>query len=123
MHFPKILHAFLKNRTLFIANRAKVNRFWAFVGIVGNQNKRNMAKKEEQIERLSVQDYLINALDKPVAVKGGGYLKDPTDGHEMTAMEAMSMKVMQNALNGDLKSIQFIMQLEQAHRLQQQRKK
>ena len=85
---------------------------------------RNMAKKEqEQIERLSVQDYLINALDKPVAVKGGGYLKDPTDGHEMTAMEAMSMKVMQNALNGDLKSIQFIMQLEQAHRLQQQRKK
>ena len=86
-----------------------------------------MAKKEKDDKQepmtLTVQDYLINALDKPVAVKGGGFLKDPTDGHELTAMEAISMKVMQNALNGDLKSVQFIIQIEQAHRLQSKRNK
>jgi len=79
-----------------------------------------MAAKKET---LSVQEYLINQLDKPVAVKGGGVLKDPIDGHEMTATEAIGMKIMQNALNGDIKSAQFIMQLEASHRLQQSRKK
>ena len=77
----------------------------------------------KEIEELSIQDYLINQLGQPVAVKGGGTLKDPTDGHEMTAKEAMAMKIMQNALNGDLKSVQFVMQLEQSHKLQAKRNK
>ncbi len=79
-------------------------------------------KGQEQIETLSVQDYLLQQLGQPVAVKGGGTLKDPTDGHEMTAKEAMAMKIMQNALNGDLKSVQFVMQLEAQQRLQNKRK-
>ena len=74
----------------------------------------------KETETLSVQDYLINQLGKPVAVKGGGTLRDPVDGHEMTATEAIAMKIMQNALNGDVKSAQFVMQIEAAHRLQQQ---
>ena len=44
----------------------------------------------KEIEELSIQDYLINQLGQPVAVKGGGTLKDPTDGHEMTAKEAVA---------------------------------
>lgn len=77
----------------------------------------------EKIEELSIQDYLINQLGQPVAVKGGGTLKDPIDGHEMSAKEAMAMKIMQNALNGDLKSVQFVMQLEAQQRLQTKRNK
>ena len=124
MHFPKILHAFLKNRTLFIANRAKVNRFWAFVGIVESKTTRNMATKQsEDREVMTLQDHLIARLEMPVPTKGGGTLKDPVDGHEMTATEAIAFKMMEKALSGDVRSAQFIMQLEQAHRLQQQRKK
>ena len=77
----------------------------------------------DKTQTLSVQDYLINQLGKPVAVKGGGTLKDPTDGHEMNAKEAIAMKILQNALNGDIKSAQFVMQLDQTYRLQEQRKR
>ena len=92
-------------------------------GTLGSLFDNLRAKKEqEQIETLSVQDYLLQQLGQPVAVKGGGTLKDPTDGHEMTAKEAMAMKIMQNALNGDIRSAQFIMQLEAQQRLQNKRK-
>ena len=87
-----------------------------------------MAKKEsEEREVMTLQDHLIARLEMPVAVKTKdgktGTLKDPVDGHEMTATEAIAFKMMEKALSGDVRSAQFIMQLEQAHRLQQQRKK
>ena len=46
-----------------------------------------MAKKEkdDKQEPLTLQEYIIARLDMPVAVKGGGTLKDPVDGHEMSA--------------------------------------
>ena len=69
-----------------------------------------------------LQGYILERLDKPVPVKGGATLKDPLDGHEMTATEAIAYKMMEKALAGDVRSAQFIMQLEQSHRLQQQRK-
>ena len=80
-------------------------------------------KQSEDREVMTLQDHLIARLEMPVAVKGGGTLKDPVDGHEMTATEAIAFKMMEKALSGDVRSAQFIMQLEQAHRLQQQRKK
>ena len=79
--------------------------------------------KQNEIQTPTLADYLINQLDKPVAVKGGGFLKDPVDGHEMTTMEAIGMKMLQNALNGDIKAAQFIMQLEANNRLKQRNKK
>ena len=82
-----------------------------------------MAKKDDKQEPMTLQEYIIARLEMPVAVKGGGTLKDPVDGHEMTATEAIAFKMMEKALSGDVRSAQFIMQLEQAHRLQQQRKK
>ena len=84
----------------------------------------NMATKQsEDREVMTLQDHLIARLEMPVPTKGGGTLKDPVDGHEMTATEAIAFKMMEKALSGDVRSAQFIMQLEQAHRLQQQRKK
>ena len=82
-----------------------------------------MAKKDDKQEPMTLQDHLIARLEMPVPTKGGGTLKDPVDGHEMTATEAIAFKMMEKALSGDVRSAQFIMQLEQAHRLQQQRKK
>ena len=79
-------------------------------------------KKEESNEPLTLQDHLIARLEMPVPTRDGGRLKDPVDGHEMTATEAIAYKMMEKALAGDVRSAQFIMQLEQSHRLQQQRK-
>lgn len=73
------------------------------------------------METKTVQEYLINSLEKPVAIKGGGTLKDPIDGHEMTATEAIAAKIMQNALNGDLKAAQFVMQLEANERIKKKK--
>ncbi len=80
-------------------------------------------KKDDKQEVMTLQDHLIARLDMPVPMKGGGTLKDPVDGHEQTAQEAIAFKMMEKALSGDVRSAQFIMQLEQAHRLQKQRKK
>lgn len=83
-------------------------------------------KKSESNEPLTLQDHLIARLEMPVAVKtkdgSTGTLKDPVDGHEMTATEAIAYKMMEKALAGDVRSAQFIMQLEQSHRLQNKRK-
>ena len=81
-----------------------------------------MAKKDDKQEPMTLQEYIIARLEMPVAVKGGGTLKDPVDGHEMTATEAIAFKMMEKALSGDVRSAQFIMQLEQAHRLQRKHK-
>ena len=83
-----------------------------------------MAKKEkdDKQEPMTLQEYIIARLDQPVLVKGGSFATDPVDGHQLTATEAIAMKMMQNALNGDIKAAQFIMQLEAADRLQKKRK-
>ena len=59
---------------------------------------------------------------KTVPTKKGGTLKDPIDGHEMTATEAIAYKMMEKALSGDVRACQFIMQLEAQQRLQNKRK-
>ena len=41
-----------------------------------------MAKKDDKQEPLTLQEYIIARLEMPVAVKGGGTLKDPVAGHE-----------------------------------------
>lgn len=74
-----------------------------------------MAKQE-----MTITEYLIAQLEQPVLStqvdEDGKKVKknatDPRDGHELTAREAIAMKLMQNALNGDIKSAQFIMEQE-----------
>lgn len=78
-----------------------------------------MAAKEDK----TLQEHIIARLDMPVAVKGGGKLQDPLDGHEMTATEAIAYRMIEKALAGDTKAAQFVMQLEANNRLMQRNKK
>jgi hypothetical protein len=78
-----------------------------------------MAAKEDK----TLQEHIIARLDMPVAVKGGTTLKDPIDGHEMTAQEAIAYRMIEKALAGDTKAAQFVMQLEANNRLMQRNKK
>ena len=57
----------------------------------------------------TLQDHLVDRLDKPVKAKGGGFATDPIDGHQLTATEAIAIKMMEKALAGDVKAAQFIM--------------
>jgi len=84
------------------------------------QIKRNMAKKEED---KTLQEQIVARLEMPVAVKGGTTLKDPIDGHEMTAQEAIAYRMIEKALAGDVRCAQFVMQLEANNRLMQRNKK
>lgn len=75
-----------------------------------------MAKQD-----LSMNEFIIAQLEQPVITtqideetgkKVRRAATDPRDGHELTAKEAIAMKLLQNALNGDIKAAQFIMEQE-----------
>ena len=78
-----------------------------------------MAKKAEKEQ--SINEYIIAQLEQPVLTtqidENGQKVKrnatDPRDGHVLTAKEAIAMKLMQNAVNGDVKAAKFIMEMEQ----------
>ena len=84
-----------------------------------------MAKQSEQEQKddKTLQDYIMERLDKPVAIKGGGVLQDPLDGHEMTATEAIAYRMVEKALSGDTRAAAFVMQMENYRRYQDSRKK
>lgn len=80
-----------------------------------------MAKKDEKSEELTITEYLVAQLHQPVLTtqrneETGKMEKvnatDPRDGHELTAKEAIAMKILQNALSGDIKAAQFVMEQE-----------
>lgn len=81
-----------------------------------------MAKKDDKQEPLTLQDYIIARLEQPVLVKGGSFATDPVDGHQLTATEAIAMKMMQNALNGDIKAAQYIQSIQLRAELNRKRK-
>ena len=81
-----------------------------------------MAKKDDKQEPLTLQEYIISRLDQPVLVKGGSFATDPVDGHQLTATEAIAMKMMQNALNGDIKAAQYIQSIQLGAELNRKRK-
>ena len=81
-----------------------------------------MAKKDDKQEQLTLQDYIIARLEQPVLVKGGSFATDPVDGHQLTATEAIAMKMMQNALNGDIKAAQYIQSIQLRAELNRKRK-
>lgn len=81
-----------------------------------------MAKKDDKQEPLTLQEYIIARLEQPVLVKGGSFATDPVDGHQLTATEAIAMKMMQNALNGDIKAAQYIQSIQLRAELNRKRK-
>ena len=74
----------------------------------------------------SIQEYILAQLKQPVLVrtKDGRQTiaTDPRDGHELTAKEVIVMKIMQNAMEGDINSAQFIMQMEAAEQIIKKKK-
>lgn len=76
-------------------------------------------------EEPTLCEYLVAQLHMPVLTqkkneKTGDMetmnATDPRDGHELTAKEAIAMKLVQNALNGDIKAAQFVMEQERIAR-------
>ena len=73
----------------------------------------------EKENDMTISEFLVAQLEQPVLTtmdENGKKVKknatDPRDGHELTAKEAIAMKLLQNALNGDIKAAQFIMEQE-----------
>lgn len=66
-----------------------------------------MAKKEEQ-QAMTMEEYLVSQLDTRVKLKDGSYLTDPEDGHPLTKQEAIASSILNLAMKGDIKAVQYI---------------
>lgn len=67
-----------------------------------------MAEKKKQ---MTMEEYLLSQLDEPVIQKDGSMIKKP-DGTPMTKQEAIATNILAKAMNGDVKAISFIQNLE-----------
>ena len=83
-----------------------------------------MAKDKEQ--QMTMEEYLLSQLDMPAMAQVRDKDGKPTgefkpikaeDGHEMTKLELAATAVLNNAMKGDLKSIQYIQQLQMRQQL------
>ena len=82
-----------------------------------------MAKDKGQ---MTMEEYLLSQLDMPAMAQVRDKDGKPTgefkpikaeDGHEMTKLELAATAVLNNAMKGDLKSIQYIQQLQMRQQL------
>ena len=81
-----------------------------------------MAKQDKE---QTMSEYILAQLEQPVIVtavdENGQKVRreatDPNDGHRLTTKEAIAMKLLQNALSGDIKAAQFIMEQERTAKM------
>ena len=66
-----------------------------------------MAKENEQ----TMEEYLLSQLDTPVMLKDGTMMTKP-DGSPMTKQEAKATNLMNLAMKGDVKAIQYIQNIQ-----------
>jgi len=74
-----------------------------------------MAKKDkDQLPDIpeTMEDYMLQQLKKTVILKDGNTLKDPHDGHELTAEEAIAHNMINAAMKGDVKAAQYIQNIQ-----------
>ena len=74
-----------------------------------------MAKKDkEQLPDVpeTMEDYMLQQLKKTVILKDGNTLRDPHDGHELTAEEAIAHNMINAAMKGDVKAATYIQNLQ-----------
>ena len=74
-----------------------------------------MAKNnKEQLPDIpeTMEDYMLRQLKKTVILKDGNTLKDPHDGHELTAEEAIAHNMINAAMKGDVKAAQYIQNIQ-----------
>ena len=60
----------------------------------------------------TMEDYMLRQLKKTVILKDGNTLKDPHDGHELTAEEAIAHNMINAAMKGDVKAATYIQNLQ-----------
>lgn len=67
-------------------------------------------------KQMTMEEYLLSQLETPVVLKDGTTATKP-DGTPMTKQEAIATSILNNAMKGDLKSAQYIQQLQVRDRL------
>ena len=67
-----------------------------------------MAKEQEQ---QTMEEYLLSQLDTPVMLKDGTMMTKP-DGSPMTKQEAIATNLMNLAMKGEIKAIQYIQNIQ-----------
>ena len=60
----------------------------------------------------TMEDYMLQQLKKTVILKDGSTLRDPHDGHELTAEEAIAHNMINAAMKGDVKAATYIQNLQ-----------
>ena len=63
----------------------------------------------------SLEEYLLEQLDRPLVVKGGQQVTDE-DGHPLTTEEAIAKNLINKALKGDIATVQYIQNMKQLAR-------
>jgi hypothetical protein len=74
---------------------------------MANKDKEQLPDDPETME-----DYILSQLGKTVILKDGSTLRDPHDGHEMTAEEAIAHRMINAAMGGDVKAAQYIQNIQ-----------
>jgi hypothetical protein len=72
-----------------------------------------MAKEQEQ---MTMEEYLLSQLETPVRLKDGTVAKKE-DGTPMTKQEAIATNILSQAMNGDIKAVQYIQNLQERARV------
>ena len=81
-----------------------------------------MAKKDELPDNpQTMEDYVLSQLKQTVILKSGDTLKDVHDGHELTAEEAISHNLINNAMKGDVRAAQYIQNIQMRDQLQKKK--
>lgn len=76
-----------------------------------------MAKQEQ----MTMEEYLLSQLETPVTMKDGTEVKKP-DGTPLTKQEAIATNILNQAMKGDLKSAQYIQNLQVRAQMQKKKK-
>ena len=78
------------------------------------KSDKELKKDKEQLPDVpeTMEDYMLQQLKKTVILKDGNTLKDPHDGHELTAEEAIAHNMINAAMKGDVKAATYIQNLQ-----------
>jgi hypothetical protein len=70
-----------------------------------------MAKKQEEEQPQTLEDFLLAQLDQPVIIKDGSTAMGP-DGKPLTKQQAIAMNLLNQAMKGDIKAAEFVMRIQ-----------
>ena len=70
-----------------------------------------MAKKQDEQQQQTMEDFLLAQLNEEVILKDGTQLK-AADGHVMTKQEAIATNLINLAMKGDTRAAQYIQNIQ-----------